>query len=169
MDRDGVINRNRSDYVKQWGELELIPGALEAIAFISSSGRDLIVLTNQSAIARRLVTTETVDDIHNRLAALVAARGGSIKAFLVCPHAPEDRCHCRKPAPGLFFRAQDELQVNLANAVMIGDQITDVEAANSAGCDAILIDPSRTVPLSSNLECTVVSNIAEAAQVVCQK
>jgi len=169
IDRDGVINRKRSGYVKSWEEIELIPGAIDAMAQMSSSGRDLIVLTNQSAIARRLVTREIVDAIHERLAKLVAEGGGSIKAFLVCPHSPEDRCECRKPAPGLFLRAQQELHVDLMDAVMIGDQASDVLAANAAGCDALLIDPSRTVHLSANLECTVVASIAEAAQVICQR
>src|SRR2546426_2885215 len=111
VDRDGVINRNREAYVKRWSEVELIPDAIDAMAHISSAGADLIVLTNQSAIARRLITRKTLDNIHRRIAALVAEQGGSIKAFLVCPHAPEDKCECRKPGPGLFFRAQRELGV----------------------------------------------------------
>ena len=167
MDRDGVINRNRNDYVKSWDEFELIPHAIEAMALISTSGRDLIVLTNQSAIARRLITREAVDEIHERLAALVADRGGSIKAFLVCPHAPEDHCDCRKPAPGLFYRAQQELQVDLAAAVMIGDQTSDVQAARAVGCEAILVDPLGKLNLPDGLECTVVSSLLEAARVVC--
>jgi len=167
VDRDGVINRNRSDYVKSWEELELFPGAIDAMALMSRSGRDLIVLTNQSAIARRLVTMETVDDIHARIAALVGDRGGSIKAFLVCPHAPGDQCDCRKPAPGLFFRAQREFQVDLSDAVMIGDQASDVEAAFAAGCEAILVDALGTANVSHSLECTVVASIAEAAHLVC--
>src|SRR5260370_37975903 len=80
LDRDGVINRMRSDYVRRWEEVELLPGAIEAISRITSSGRNVIVLTNQSAIAQNLVTSEAVDEIHSRMAALVATGGGQIRA-----------------------------------------------------------------------------------------
>jgi histidinol-phosphate phosphatase family protein len=139
VDRDGVINRMREDYVKSWDELELLPGAIESLASASKRGLELIVLSNQSAIGRGLVARETVDGIHRRIAALVAAEGGRIAAFLVCPHTPDDRCDCRKPAPGLLFRARDELGVDLSRAVMVGDQPTDVEAARAADCAAMLV------------------------------
>ncbi len=140
LDRDGVLNRTRASYVKSWDEFDLLPDALDSIVALSRHGLDVIVVTNQSAIGRHLVSRATVDDIHSKLAGLVKASGGTIRAFLVCPHSPAEGCDCRKPAPGLFLRARDELGVNLAEAVMIGDQLSDVEAARSAGCPAVLID-----------------------------
>ena len=169
LDRDGVINRQRSDYVKSWDEFELLPGAIDAIGRLSGTGRDVIILTNQSAIGRGLVTRKTVDGVHERLSALVTARGGQIKAFLVCPHAPEEACTCRKPAPGLFIRAEQELSVDLSAAVMIGDQVSDVEAATAAGCESILVDPLRELKLPHELACTVVKSLTEAVQVICAR
>src|SRR5207245_11001020 len=129
LDRDGVVNRMRADYVKTWNEFEPLPGAIDAIVQMSRSDRTVIILTNQSAIAQGLVSSRTVDDIHRRLAEVVAKQGGYIGGFLVCPHLRDAGCAVRKPAPGLLFRARDELGADLESAVMIGDQVWDVEAA----------------------------------------
>jgi len=133
----------RLDYVRRWEDVELLPGSLEALARLTAAGYDLVVLTNQSAIGRRLVTRAVVDEINRRLAEAAEQLGGRIRAFLVCPHAPADDCDCRKPRPGLLLRAQDELGIDLSRAVMIGDQLSDVAAARAAGCPAILVDPER--------------------------
>jgi D-glycero-D-manno-heptose 1,7-bisphosphate phosphatase len=133
----------RRDYVRRWEDIELLPGSLEALARLTAAGCDLVVLTNQSAIGRGLVSRATVDDINRRLAEAVEQRGGRIRSFLICPHAPADGCDCRKPRPGLLLRARDELGIDLSGAVMIGDQMSDVDAAHAAGCFAILIDPER--------------------------
>jgi histidinol-phosphate phosphatase family protein len=167
VDRDGVINRMRQDYVKSWLEFEPLPGAIDALARISSSGHDVIVVTNQSAIGRGLISLATVQEIHDRLSAMVEAVGGEIRRFLICPHAPADKCACRKPAPGLLCRARDELGVDLADAVLIGDQPTDVEAAHAAGCGAILIDPTgEFVGHYDVVDCRVAMSLCEAADLV---
>jgi len=168
LDRDGVINRMRPDYVKRWAEIEFLPGALDAIVKISRSGRQVVVLTNQSAIGQNLVSVDTVEAIHRRITALVADRGGQIKAFLLCPHRRGAGCDCRKPAPGLFFRARDELGVDLGDAVMIGDQMSDMQAARAAGVKAILIDPhGARAKLREREGCAVVADLAAAAEMVC--
>ena len=166
LDRDGVINRLRADYVKSWQDFELLPGALDAIVRLGRSGRDVIVLTNQSAVAQKLVALEVVDEIHARLASLVASHGGQIRGFLICPHGRYEGCNCRKPAPGLFLRARDELGVNLADAVMVGDQPSDVEASRAAGCDAILINPGGAERTSES-GYTSVASLADAVSVIC--
>jgi D-glycero-D-manno-heptose 1,7-bisphosphate phosphatase len=167
MDRDGIINRMRPDYVKSWNEFELMPGALDAVARLSAAGHHVVILTNQSAIGRGLVSMEIVDEIHRRLADLIAQRGGSVRAFLVCPHTPDDGCDCRKPRPGLLRRARDELGVDLAGAVMIGDQLSDVEAARAAGCAAILVDREGDLSAGAPLPgCTIVHSLEEATKLV---
>jgi histidinol-phosphate phosphatase family protein len=167
VDRDGVINRMRQDYVKSWLEFEPLPGAIDAMARLSSSGRDVIVVTNQSAIGRGLVSLATVQEIHDRLSAMVEAAGGEIRAFLICPHTPADNCPCRKPAPGLLRRAHDELGVDLAEAVLIGDQPTDVEAAHAAGCGAILIDATGEFVGHHNVvDCRIATSLCEAVDLV---
>src|SRR5438874_2093906 len=151
LDRDGVINRMRSDYVKRWEELEIVPGALPALGRLSAGGCELIVLTNQSAIGRGLVSRQTVDEIHRRLAQAIEASGGRVREFLVCPHTPSDGCGCRKPAPGLLIRARDEFGVDLSNAVLVGDQLSDVAAARAAAGSSswpTRESPSRSAPLA---------------------
>ena len=99
--------------------------------------------TNRAAIGRRLATPAEMDRIHSRLAREVRRLGGEIEAFLVCPHAPDDECDCRKPAPGLLFQARDRYGVDLDSAVIIGDWEADPEAARSAGYTSILIRNDR--------------------------
>jgi D-glycero-D-manno-heptose 1,7-bisphosphate phosphatase len=164
LDRDGVINQMRADYVKRWEEFELLPGTIGAIARISASGRDVIVLTNQSAIGQGLVSAETVAGIHNRLAGLVEAAGGRIAGFLICPHRRDEGCDCRKPAPGLFIRAGRELGVNLGTAVMVGDQPSDIAAATAAGVDVIVVDSE---PAAASDGHPRVRSLVEAADLIC--
>ena len=164
LDRDGVINRMRPDHVKDWQELEILPGSLEAVARISASGRRVIVLTNQSVIGLGLASAAKVDGIHRRLQALVEDAGGRLDGFLVCPHTRDDGCDCRKPAPGLFRRAEGELGVDLAGAVMVGDQPTDVAAAEAAGCDVIVVDEAPSAAPNGHPR---VRSLAEAADLIC--
>src|SRR5579864_1861439 len=170
LDRDGVINRMRPDYVKRWEELELLPGAVEALARLTGAGCRLVVLTNQSAIGRGLLTGEQLDQIHERLDAVVARAGGRIDAYLVCPHTPQDGCACRKPAPGLLLRARDELGIDLARAVLVGDQPSDLDAARAAGCRAILVDPDAGVLDRERLDGRVVAgSLMEATDLILEQ
>lgn len=167
VDRDGVINRMRPDYVRRWEELELLPGAIDALVRLERAGCEVVVLTNQSAIGRGLLSREAVDEIHRRLSAVVQGAGGRIHAFLLCPHAPVDGCACRKPAPGLLLRARDELGVDLSSAVMVGDQPSDVEAARAVGCPAILIDPDGDRAVRASIEPgAVAGSLLEATDLI---
>jgi D-glycero-D-manno-heptose 1,7-bisphosphate phosphatase len=168
LDRDGVINQERPDYVKSAAEFTILPGAVEAIARITQSGRSVVVVTNQSAIAQGLVSRVTVDHIHEMLNDAVRAVGGNITAFMICPHGRDDGCSCRKPAPGLFFRARDEVGVDLARTVAVGDHASDLEAASAAGCDAILIDAvgDKSV-LASTFGSPRVRDLGAAAELIC--
>jgi D-glycero-D-manno-heptose 1,7-bisphosphate phosphatase len=139
MDRDGVIVRRLPGYATDWRDIQILPGVIDALARMSEMGHRLFVLTNQSAVGRGLMTREALDDIHRRLAKRIAAEGGVIEAFLVCPHAPDEGCMCRKPNPGLFHIAAREYRVSLASSYMIGDSETDIAAAHAAGCCAILV------------------------------
>jgi D-glycero-D-manno-heptose 1,7-bisphosphate phosphatase len=143
LDRDGVINRERSDYVKSWDEFQLLPNVLVALRQLAELQIPICVLTNQSAIGRGYVTAEQVGEIHQRLAQLVAEHGGRIDAFFVCPHHPHDGCTCRKPKPGLLFQSAHQFEVDLAHSVFIGDAFTDFLAASAAQCSAIMVTSGR--------------------------
>jgi D-glycero-D-manno-heptose 1,7-bisphosphate phosphatase len=134
LDRDGVINRDSPDYIKSWSEFHFLPGSLEALRRLTRHGYLLIVVTNQSVINRRWVSTETLEDIHDRMRSAIRLHGGEIVDVLYCPHRPDEGCECRKPAPGLIFRAQAAHGIDLQTAGLIGDSAKDIECARKAGC-----------------------------------
>lgn len=139
IDRDGVINENRSDYVKSWSEFCFLPGSIEAIAKLTQAGHRIVVCTNQAGVARGIISVETVEEIHRKMMAEIAEAGGLIEKVYYCPHGKDENCPCRKPRPGLLLRARDELALDMTDAVFIGDSITDVRAATAAGIHPILV------------------------------
>jgi D-glycero-D-manno-heptose 1,7-bisphosphate phosphatase len=143
LDRDGVINYNRADYVKTWHEFEFLPGALGALRQLAGLGWPVIVVSNQSAIGRGLISQATVADINRRMIEVVQAAGGRIDEALFCPHHPAEACACRKPQPGLLKRAAERWQIALPASFLIGDAPSDMLAAQAAGCQPILVETGR--------------------------
>jgi D-glycero-D-manno-heptose 1,7-bisphosphate phosphatase len=139
LDRDGVINQNRSDYVKSWEEFEFLPGVLEALRWLAASPYAVVIVSNQSCIGRGLVTKESVDAIHFRMLQVIRRAGGRLDAIYYCPHHPDDGCPCRKPRPGLLIQAADELNLDLAQSWFVGNNQTDLEAALAAGVQPVLV------------------------------
>jgi len=133
LDRDGTLVRD-TGYPHRPEDYELLPGALAGARALSEAGYALAIATNQSGIGRGRFAPEDLARFQARLAADLAAGGVRLAATLVCPHAPEAGCACRKPAPGLLLRARDELGADLAASWMVGDGARDVEAARRAGC-----------------------------------
>jgi D-glycero-D-manno-heptose 1,7-bisphosphate phosphatase len=133
LDRDGVIIRNRSGYVRSWDDVEFIPGVLDALRQLQAISQRLVIVTNQSAIGRGLLTRERADRINRRVLATLAGAGIAIHGLYVCPHAPEDECRCRKPEPGLILQAIEEHGIDPANAALVGDALTDIRAGSRAG------------------------------------
>lgn len=138
LDRDGTINVPAApgEYVTDAARVELLPGAGEAIAALNRAGLPVAVATNQRGVALGQMTLDDLDAVHARLHALLAERGARLDLVLACPHA-EGSCDCRKPLPGLLERASRELGLPLADAVMVGDSETDVEAGRAAGTATI--------------------------------
>lgn len=139
LDRDGVINEDSDEYVKSVAEWRPIRGSLEAIARLYQAGFSVVVVSNQSGLARGLFDRAALDAIHAELRRRVEAAGGEIAGFFVCPHAPADGCDCRKPRPGLLRRAEAELGASLSGAALIGDKPSDLQLARAAGCRPILV------------------------------
>ena len=139
LDRDGVINENRADYVKSWKEFVFLPNVCEPLRQLAQNGLLTIVVTNQSAINRGLVSPETVETIHRRMCEVVAGNGGRIDMVLVCPHRPDENCHCRKPKPGLLLQAAEHFDLDLSRSYLIGDALCDIAAGLAAGCRSILV------------------------------
>ncbi len=139
LDRDGVINRDAPDYVTSWDRFEFLPGALAAIAALTAHAIDVIIVTNQSALARGLMPPETLADIHQRLERAAARNQGRIRAIFHCPHHPDDGCGCRKPAPGMILQAQARFGLDLERTVMIGDRASDIASGRRAGCGGTIL------------------------------
>ncbi len=140
IDRDGTINID-VHYLNRVEQLQLIPRAGEAIARLNQAGYPVIVITNQSAIGRGMLTETGLSAIHRELKHQLSAYNASIDAIYYCPHHPDgkDNCTCRKPAPGMILRAANEHNIDLAGSIMIGDNATDLEAGWNAGCRAALV------------------------------
>jgi D-glycero-D-manno-heptose 1,7-bisphosphate phosphatase len=139
LDRDGVINENRSDYVKSWDEFHFLPDSKEAIARLTQAGHRIVVCTNQAGVARGSIARETVEEIHRRMVAGIAEVGGVVEKVYYCPHGKDENCDCRKPRPGMLLRARDELGLDMSDAVFVGDSITDIRAGIAAGVYTILV------------------------------
>ncbi len=169
LDRDGVICKNRADYVKNRDEFLFLPGVKQAIATLSKLNIPIVVITNQSAIGRGLVSAETVAEIHRQMTAEIAAAGGRIDKVLFCPHRPEENCACRKPEPGMLLQASQELQIDLTRSFLVGDALTDLLAGQRVGCRNFLVLTGRGLQQVTKAEqtlpngFTVTRNLAEAA------
>lgn len=142
IDRDGVINENRADYVKSPNEWIPISGSVEAIAELSKIGFPVIIVTNQSAIARGFCSIDDVEQIHTMLIEQVTAAGGRIRHIAYCPHHPDDNCECRKPKTGMVDSAKKELELE-DGGYMIGDAATDMEMGRNAELKTILVMTGR--------------------------
>jgi D-glycero-D-manno-heptose 1,7-bisphosphate phosphatase len=139
LDRDGVVNEDSPTFVKRVSEWVPIPGSLEAIARLTQGGYLVAIATNQSGVARGLLTTDDLNAMHERLRQRLAELGGRVDAIFFCPHGPDARCVCRKPLPGLLFSVQERLAIPLSDAVVVGDSLRDLEAARLAGAAAALV------------------------------
>jgi len=139
LDRDGVINRDSPAYVKHPDEWIALPGSLEAIARLSQAGWKVVVASNQSGLARGLFDMAALNAMHAKLRRELAALGGEIDAFFVCPHGPDDGCDCRKPRPGLLRRIAERYDVALAGVPAVGDSLRDLQAAAAAGATPWLV------------------------------
>jgi histidinol-phosphate phosphatase family protein len=138
LDRDGTLTPEFG-YLGDPARARLLPGVGDGLRLLARSGYDLVLVTNQSAVGRGLVTRAAVDAVHERLGELLAAEGVALAGVFVCPHAPEEDCPCRKPKPGLLLEAQKVLGLDLARSWMIGDGAKDVAAARAAGVHPWLV------------------------------
>jgi D-glycero-D-manno-heptose 1,7-bisphosphate phosphatase len=140
LDRDGVINEDRDDYVKSADEWRPIPGSLEAMARLSQAGWDIAIATNQSGIGRGLFDMQALNAMHNKMLALLSPLGAKVAGIFFCPHTPQDECNCRKPLPGLFYDIAWRFgRQDLSGVPVVGDSRRDIEAGVFVGCQPYLV------------------------------
>jgi D-glycero-D-manno-heptose 1,7-bisphosphate phosphatase len=138
LDRDGTLMRDVG-YPRDPDDVELLPGAAPALAALRDAGFALAVVSNQSGVARGLVTRDEAAAVHERLVAELGTHGIELDGAYYCFHVPADGCACRKPAPGLLHDAARELGLALECSVMVGDRASDVDAGRAAGCRLSLL------------------------------
>lgn len=163
LDRDGVINLDRA-YVHKWDEFEFVPGAVDAMRRLQDAGYALVIVTNQSGLARGMYTEAQYQELTAHMRQALADAGAAVDAVYHCPHHPKGTvaelaidCDCRKPEPGMILRASQDLGLSLPDSILVGDKPSDIEAARAAGVGRAYIVQS------DNAESSGESAVADAA------
>ncbi len=140
LDRDGTLSRDRDGrYVTRPGMLKIYKNTPKALAILKSKGLRLIVVTNQSAIARGYMTKKTALSINKRLAEELKKHGARLDGIYFCPHGPDENCACRKPASGMILKAAAEHKIDLKKSYIIGDKLSDIKAGKAAGVKTVFV------------------------------
>ena len=146
VDRDGTLCVEREGYIQTPDEWEALPGALDAIARLNQAGYHVVVAANMPGLGRGLFDSAALNAIHTKMAKQLAAVGGRVEAIFFCPHAPEEACSCRKPAPGLFHKIGERYKIDLKQVHAVGNSLSDAQAAHAAGCVPHLVLTGRHAP-----------------------
>jgi D-glycero-D-manno-heptose 1,7-bisphosphate phosphatase len=168
LDRDGTINAE-VDYLSNPDDLALIGNAGEAIARLNRAGYLCVVITNQSGIARGILTEERLSEIHQRLDEMLAVTDARVDHYEFCPHHPDHGtelyrrdCDCRKPSPGMYRAAQAACGIDLSQSWAVGDSSRDLEAAETLGVPGLLVRTGKPVTPESLERWNVVTDISAA-------
>lgn len=169
LDRDGVINVDSDEFIKSPQEWQPIPGSLEAISLLNNNGFKVVVISNQSGVARGLFDLATLEKIHSKMRQLASDNGTGIEAIYFCPHGPNDDCPCRKPKSGLFKQFAQEYDIELDNIPYIGDSLKDVQAAQAVAARPMLVKTGKgikTIADNPELNIPVFENLYDAAKFI---
>lgn len=139
LDRDGVINHDSDEYIKNEDEWFPIQGSIEAISMLSRAGYSICVVSNQSGLARGLFDEFDLARMHELMCTLVEEGGGSIDGIFYCPHGPDDNCGCRKPKTGLLDQIEEQFSLSVEGSWFVGDKETDIDTALAKKCRPILV------------------------------
>ena len=140
LDRDGVINKE-VNYLSDPNDFEFIEGSIEALRILKKKGYLLLIITNQSGIARGYFTDKILDKIHEKMINLLKNEGVALDGIYYCPHHPDftGSCDCRKPNADLIFKARNQFNIDLSNSFMVGDTLNDIKTGKNANCKTVLV------------------------------
>jgi D-glycero-D-manno-heptose 1,7-bisphosphate phosphatase len=167
LDRDGTLNVEK-DYLYKIEDFAFVSGVPQALKHLQDAGFLLVVVTNQSGVARGYYRLTDVEKLHRHLQTQLQKWDVQISAFYVCPHYPRGQgpyavdCACRKPRPGLLLRAADELEIDLGRSFMVGDKLSDAQAGQAAGCTALLVRSGHSLAPDAPFE--VVADLTAAVE-----
>ena len=139
LDRDGVLNEEKEDFVKTPEEWVPIDSSMQAVSRLNEAGYRVVLATNQSGIGRGIIDMNTLNEIHQKMHNSLGRFGGWVDAIFFCPDAPDSDSHCRKPKPGMFEDIANRCETSLADVPAVGDKLSDLQAAIAAGARPILV------------------------------
>lgn len=145
LDRDGVVNHDRDDYIKSADECVPIAGSIDAIVRLSKAGFTVVIATNQAGLAKGKFELEDLEAMHEKITGLVEENGGELGGIFYCPHHPDDNCKCRKPMPGMLDAIEAEFNTSVESSYFIGDSLRDLQAAVKKACKPILVKTGNGV------------------------
>lgn len=169
LDRDGVINQDSTQYIKTPDEWQPLPRSLEAIAMLNKCGYKVVVITNQSGLARGLYDRNMLEQIHAKMLDLCEQNKGKIENIFYCPHLPDDNCACRKPKPGLLKQFSRRYKTNLNNTYFVGDTLQDIQAGYNAQAKPLLVKTGKglgTIVAHSEINIPIFEDLYHAAQYI---
>lgn len=152
LDRDGIINEDRKDFVKTRNEFRFVPGIIDSIKKLNENGFEIIIVTNQSGVAGGFYTEKDLNEIHENMLEQMGKKDATVKDIFYCPHHPQGKvdkyrkiCDCRKPKPGLILKAAKKYNIDPSETWMIGDSERNIEAGRRAGCRTIRIEGDKGI------------------------
>lgn len=154
VDRDGTINVD-VHYLNDPDKFEMYPGVGEGMKILHDKGFKIIVITNQSGIARGYFTEKQLSDIHERMKQEFQKFAVALDGIYYCPHHPDDRCNCRKPKPGLLIECGKKYNIDFKSSFLVGDKCSDILAGRSVGCKTILVKTGHGLWEYENKKCHV--------------
>jgi len=171
LDRDGVINKDSSDYIKTPNEFNPLPRSLSAIKLLTDNDFTIIIISNQSGINQDLISPINFIQINLKMISLIEKSGGAISASLYCPSLPSSDSFNRKPKPGMYIDIADRMNINLKSCYAIGDSPRDIEAARAVNCKAIgvLTGNGREIQKNNKYDIPIFSDLYAAAEFVISK
>ncbi len=170
LDRDGVLIENPPNYVQRESDIEYFDSAFEACRLFTQADLPQVVVTNQSLVGRGMLALEEIQRLNQIVVDRFNAEGANIIAAYICPHAPEEECDCRKPKSGQLLKAAEEHDISLEHSYMVGDAVTDIQAALGAGAKPLMVRTGRGTIQENILyetpgvDAEVVDDLLEAAR-----
>lgn len=169
IDRDGVINVKRpGDYVLNWSQFVFVPGIRAALKELFSLGLPMIIISNQAAVGKGLLSIAVLEEITASLHRSLLADGTALSAAYYCPHKADEDCVCRKPKPGLLFKAAEDFNIDLRRSIFIGDSDIDMQAARAAGCASVLFGANNASQSMALTDILIARSVTDLFPMVAQ-
>lgn len=147
LDRDGVINKKppKAQYIKNWSEFKFLPRVIDALKLLTKKGYKIIIISNQAGIGRGAMTEKDLKQIHKKFLEVCKKEKINIREIYYCSHNWDDRCFCRKPKPGMLFKAAADHHFDLTKAIFVGDDERDEQAGQTTNCKTILMHQGQNL------------------------